>query len=105
MNTNAALEVLFGNPESNSCNEKEDNGFSIFVKGELLDEQKEFLKNNVESGSSCFKNPTNLLDLDITKRFDWNCLYDAVKYSTLRKYTAQIMYNTVIIFWRHIKTF
>lgn len=96
--TNYDLDVLFGNPDSETCDRKESTGFSITMKGELLDKQKELIKKKVGSGSTCFKNPTNLLDVDITKRYDWNCLNDAIKLSTMKNYTAVISYDKVKYF-------
>nr|QGV11543.1 Vg6 [Tetrastichus brontispae] len=62
------------------------------IVGERLEEQVEEMKNYVKPGS-CFKNASNPLDLDITKPFDWNCLYQTVKSSTMRKYTVDITYG------------
>lgn len=95
------LGVFSGN-DSDVCKiTKYSSGIAVAIKGELLDEQKELLKKSIESGSSCFKNPVNLLDWDITKRYNWNCLYDAVKFSTMRKYGAVVSYNKVKLYIFH----
>ncbi|XP_058809189.1 uncharacterized protein LOC131674495 [Phymastichus coffea] len=66
------------------------------IVGERLEEQIEHLKNYAKPGS-CFKNASNPLDLDITKSFDWNCLYQIVKGTTMRKYSADVSYKQIFL--------
>ena len=65
------------------------------IRGEILPEQEENTKKYVDSGS-CFKNPSNPLVWDVTKRFDWNCIYNAIESTTVRKYTIEVLYKQVI---------
>jgi hypothetical protein len=79
--------------DDNTC-VNNDTFITATIKGELLDEQIEQMKMNINSGS-CYKNPLNSLDLDITQRFDWNCLYQAIEGATMKKYTIDVSYKKV----------
>lgn len=92
--TNTVIQLLMDESDGDQCS-TDGTSIKALIKGQLLDEQKEQMEKNVRSGS-CFKNPSNPLDLDITQRFDWNCLYQAVKGTTLRKYIIDVTYKQVI---------
>ncbi|XP_001606130.2 vitellogenin-3-like isoform X1 [Nasonia vitripennis] len=91
--TNTVVQFLMDESDGDQCS-ADGTSIKALIKGQLLDEQKERMAKNVRSGS-CFKNPSNPLDLDINQRFDWNCLYQAVKGTTLRKYIIDVTYKQV----------
>lgn len=65
------------------------------VKARFSDEQAAEIKGNAKTGS-CNIDSSNPLDVDITQRFDWNCLNQAIKTTTLRKYSAYVTHKKVV---------
>ncbi|XP_014217292.1 uncharacterized protein LOC106645848 [Copidosoma floridanum] len=93
--TNTEITFDMGYTDSEFCSfDASHTGVTVAIKGELLDEQIEQMAKNVKPGS-CFKNPKNSLDLDITQYFDWNCLYEAVRCTTMRNYTIDVGYKNI----------
>ncbi|KAL7299982.1 hypothetical protein TKK_0007297 [Trichogramma kaykai] len=87
------LFLTLGKSKSNDCVDGE-TLIKVTARGELLDDQIKQIKENIKP-NSCFSNTGNPLDLNINERFDWNCLYEAVKLTTMRKYTYDIQYQKI----------
>lgn len=93
--TQSELQLKMGHTEISDDCPTDLIDIKAVIIGERLEEQIEELNHDVNP-ASCFKNASNSMGFEITRSFDWDCLNEAIKATTLRKYTVDITYGEVI---------